>query len=331
MVEGREKVEQGFVLVADGRVLIVSDSLHLSPPEKDGLKPIEDMDSIQPGVFVRYDGHWNRDGLVEVAELTAWGNELGKRESKIYQKYDPKMLLPMQEDSGPPVLKIGKNRYEVFDGPDLQLYVDQLGTRLLPEAWKDGDWTESRGYRFWFLAAVHQKPHASAFPSGVIVVHSSLFHLVENEAQLAFAIAHEIAHVVQEHAWQEYRYHRRNLLLLRWSTAGIGYVVESAIRRGYQRDLEAQADRLALWYMSEAGYDPREGIKLLLRLKRRQGLSSLVWDTHRSYGARGKALANELAQYSARGALRDELLGRTNPDFVRFRDKIPRARIETTQ
>jgi len=240
------------------------------------------------------------------------------------------MLLPAREDSGPPVLKVDKNRYEVVDDPDIQLYLDRIGTRLLPQPWRKREWIEPFGYRFWFLAAVHERPQASAFPSGVVVVHSAIFHQVDNEAQLAFAMAHEIAHVIQEHAWQEYQHSRGKLLFLRWSTAGIGYVVESAIRRGYQRDLEAQADRLALWYMSRAGYDPRQGIWLLRRLEAQQGLSSLLWDSHRSYEARRQALAEELFHYSAQG-LAYQPLRRTSPDFVLFRDRLPRARIQAAE
>jgi predicted Zn-dependent protease len=241
------------------------------------------------------------------------------------------MLLPAHAAAGPAVLKLDKNRYPVVGNTELQLYADRLGSRLLPSFWKAPEAAQRHGYSFWFVVVVHNRAQASAFPSGVVVIHTGLLRLVENEAQLAFVIAHEIAHVTQEHAWREYLYHRRKLLFLRWSTAGLGYVVESAIRRGYQRDLEEQADRLALWYMTRAGYDPREGLRLLRRLEENQeGLSALLWDTHRSYGRRRKTLMGELARYS-RAGLQYDGLTKNSPEFVSLRAEIPTARIKKAE
>jgi len=70
--------------------------------------------------------------------------------------------------------------------------------------------------------------------------------------------------------------------------------------------------------------------ELLRRLESRQGLSGLLWDTHRSYGARARTLSEELVHHSARG-LEYAPMRRTSPDFVRFRDKSPTAEIEVVQ
>jgi len=178
------------------------------------------------------------------------------------------------------------------------------------------------GHDFWFAVVEHERPQASAFPGGVVAVHSGLFQVVENEAQLAFILAHEIAHVLQEHPWREYRYQRGKLLFLRWSTAGLGYVVESAIRSGYERELEAQADRLALSYMIQAGFDPREGLRLLARLEERQGgLSGLFWESHRSYPRRRQDLMREMAQRSLRGLDYSSLV-QNSPEFSLVLKKI---------
>ncbi|MCI0655679.1 MAG: M48 family metalloprotease, partial [Acidobacteria bacterium] len=252
LVEGREDIPAGSVLSADGRKLLITDSTRFTVP--DGNMPSLDRSDLLPGVFIHYQGRGARAGLVEVDQVAAWPNRLEEKEKEIYQKYEPHILLPEAANSGPPVLKVAKNRYQVLDDKELQLYVDRIGNRLLPELWREA--AQGLGARFWFIVVVHERAQASAFPSGVVVAGTGLFRLAENEAQMAFAIAHEIAHVTQEHAWQEHRYQRGKLLFLRWSTAGIGYLVESAIRRGYRRSLEEQADRLALAYMARAGYDP---------------------------------------------------------------------------
>jgi hypothetical protein len=330
LLEGQQEVADGILLHADGRRLLLPRGVAAGVVEEEGATA-DPAVRLEPGVFVRYRGHWGDGGVVVIEELTTQANRLEEKEKEIHQKYQPHLLLPAQDGSGPGVLKIDKNRYPLVDNPELQLYANQVGTRLLPKLWQRQDSGERLGPNFWFLVAVHERPQASAFPSGVVVIHSGLFTLAENEAQLAFAIAHEIAHVTQEHAWREYQYHRGKLQALRWSTAGLGYLVESAIRRGYQRNLEGQADRLALWYLAQAGYDPREGLRFLRRLEERQeGLSALLWDTHRSYASRRRAVLEGLLRFSQAGLPYRTLTTETG-EFVSFRDRVPRAKIDTAE
>ncbi len=320
MIEGRENTPEGTVLFADGRRLLLNANSHFVPDKEssDDRPP-----ALEPSAFIRYRGHGTLGGAIQVEEFSVWPNVLEEKELKIYREYEPQLLLPARADSGPQVLKVNKNRYRVFTDSALQVYLDRVGTSLLPEPWKETDTRERAGLQFWFIAAQYERAQASAFPSGVVVVNIGLLQLVENEAQLAFALAHEVAHVTQEHAWHEYQYQRGRLLFLRWSTAGLGYMVESAIRRGYQRSLEEQADRVALWYMTQAGYDPREGLRFLERLESvQEGLSALFWDTHRSYGARQAALWRELARHSLAGLSYDDLR-RDTSEFAFFRARVP--------
>lgn len=326
ILEEQRETPEGLLLFADGRKLLVTArTRRLTPTEEAG------MEDLAPGASLSYRGRWTPTGIVELDELTLWANRLEEREQAIYDAYRPEVLLPKTAGTDPSVLRLGENRYAILDDREMQLYVDRLGTRLLPPLWREPQAANRFGYSLWFLVVLHAAPQASAFPSGVVVIHSGLFHLAENEAQLAFAVGHELAHVLQEHAWRESAYHRKKLLLLRWTTAGIGYLVESAIRRGYQRDLESQADRLALAYMARAGYDVREGLRFLRRLEERQGgLSSLLWEKHKSYGQRRRALRSELLRYSAQG-LAYSSLNQTSPEFALFRARIPTARIEAAR
>lgn len=326
VVEERHESPDRTVLVSDGRHLSLTGQTRFVPPNRKEQQPLMQPNAVPPGVFVHYRGRRTEAGVVQVDEISAWSNRLEEKERSLYQKYEPTMRMPREAAAGPAVLQVGKSRYRVLDDRELQLYLDRLGTRLLPEFWQDPATATRHGYRFWFAAVLHERPQASAFPGGVVVIHSGLFRLAQNEAQLAFALAHEIAHVLQEHLWREYLYRRGKLLFLRWSTAGTGYIVESAIRRGYQRDLEAQADRLALSAMARAGYDPREGIRFLRQLERhQQGPSALLWDTHKNYGQRRRALLGELAAHSARG-LPWTTLRRDSPEFAALRERIRERR-----
>ncbi len=330
LIEARSEDPAGVLLEADGRRLRLNDRTRVLPRRQKNLEPVAGVQALSPGVFVEYRGRTDERGLVQVTEIRAWSNLLEDREKLLYEKYQPEILLP-PAGSGPALLQVGPNRYEVFDDGELQLYVDRLGSRLLPAGWAEAESAAERGVRFWFQAVAHETPQASAFPGGAVVLHTGLLRLAENEAQLAFALAHEIAHVTQEHAWRQFLYHRHKLLAVRWGTGGMGYVVESAIRRGYQRDLEEQADRLALGYMVRAGYDPREALAFLRRVEETQRrLPAWAWGTHRSTGDRREAMLEELAAHSARGLAYGALV-KDSLEFARLKSKIPSGRIDAVR
>jgi predicted Zn-dependent protease len=47
--------------------------------------------------------------------------------------------------------------------------------------------------------------NAFAMPNGIVVVHSGALELLENEAQLAAVLGHEIAHATHDHTWRQQR------------------------------------------------------------------------------------------------------------------------------
>ena len=325
VLESRRMTGEGILLDCDGRVLVIGPQTRIVAADAKS-KEVPTVESLAPGAFVRYVGQVRPDGTVQLTELSSWVNGLESEESKLYDTFDPEMLLPPKGEKLA-ILRVGRNRYAVVDDRAVQLYIDRLGSRLLPEYLRDPGVAARFGHTFSFVVASHDDAQASAFPNGVVVVHSGLFRLTETEAQLAYVVAHEIAHAVQKHAWQEALYHRGKLRALRWSTAGAGYIVESAIRRGYQRNLEDQADRLALAYMIRAGFDPRESLSFLKILeKTRQYMSGLFWDTHRSYGQRRKALSEEIALHQAHGGAEQEL-STDSPEFQALRLRIPAAKL----
>ena len=75
----------------------------------------------------------------------------------------------------------------------LQAYVNELGQSLVPkEAPAD--------LYFSFRVINDVTPNAFALPDGRVFVHSGLLSFVDNEAQLAMVLGHEIGHVLKKHA-----------------------------------------------------------------------------------------------------------------------------------
>ena len=138
--------------------------------------------------------------------------------------------------------------------------------------------------------------------------------MLENEAQLATVLGHEIAHVTHEHLIR--RYTKQTWTKLIFAVAGTaldevsgggGYLrdiglemVESTMLNGYGRDFEDQADRVGLRYLSEAGYDPMEAPKVWDIFSKEIGdqtkVGNFFYGSHSTHSARKRNLFQEIAQ-----------------------------------
>lgn len=150
----------------------------------------------------------------------------------------------------------------------LNQYVNRIGQQLV----------EASGFTdfdFKFFIIDDETVNAFALPGGYIYIHRGLMTFMTNEAQLAAVLAHEIAHVTQEH-------HRRqqtastlgNVAAFAASVATWNSDVGEAISMwnaarisGYGRDMELEADERGAVYMYRSGYDPQAVIEMLSILK----------------------------------------------------------------
>jgi predicted Zn-dependent protease len=103
------------------------------------------------------------------------------------------------------------------------------------------------------------------------VVNSGVFDVLQNEAQLAFVLSHEISHAVERHAWEAHQYHRTELMALRVGGAFVPHggslmtnLFASGIQSQYARSLENQADRVGLEWMRGLDKKGRPGNESLL-------------------------------------------------------------------
>lgn len=142
-----------------------------------------------------------------------------------------------------------------YDDPDLAAYVSRVGQKVAAESERaDVDYT--------FTVLDSPIANAMALPGGYIYVTRGLLALMNDEAELAALLGHEIGHVVARHS---------NEQMAQQTTASIGAVLvgvalgsEAATRlanvgaeayvASYSRDQELEADRLGLRYASAAGY-----------------------------------------------------------------------------
>ncbi len=156
---------------------------------------------------------------------------------------------------------------------DLDAYLDEVAHRLQPPSvWR----------QIPFRIKVLKNPcsNAFAYPNGVIYVHTGILARMENEAQLATLLAHEMTHATHRHQVREFRGKRNRtaaLASLRATLGGLPAIGElttalgelgtMASVSGYSRDLETEADMEGIARVVAAGYDPREAPKLFDQIK----------------------------------------------------------------
>src|SRR5207302_985074 len=83
--------------------------------------------------------------------------------------------------------------YALYDNPLAQDYVNRVGQSLVPSS-------STRLYTFRII--LNPIPESRALSTGTVYVSTGLLSVIDNEAQLAYVLGHEIGHVEREH-WKE--------------------------------------------------------------------------------------------------------------------------------
>ncbi len=133
----------------------------------------------------------------------------------------------------------------------------------------------------------------------------------DNENELAAVLSHEIAHCTARHATKAIsRQMTVSLVGAAVSSviAGAGSqegsnLFEKIFSEGmnvyvpsYSRKNESEADRLGLFYMAQAGYDPRSAIQVWKRAAQKRGDRTSIYASHPASGERARQLEKYLPQ-----------------------------------
>jgi predicted Zn-dependent protease len=112
--------------------------------------------------------------------------------------------------------------------------------------------------------------NAFACPGGFVYVYTGLLKTMDNEAQLAGVLAHEISHVVARHGVKRLQQVLGLQILLSIALGESSQLTQQAVStgiavliQGYSRDNEFESDEYGTLYMQKAGYNP-EGMAQLL-------------------------------------------------------------------
>lgn len=254
---------------------------------------------------IKYTGVRRKDGRVDAEQV-----ELGPPAAADAYKtpHDLEVVRAKDPQTGIDILEFrqGKKvqgRMKLLAEGSVQEYVSHLGDSLIPEGAKG----TSRPIEFRFYVIEDPSINAASLPDGTLLINTGLLGASENEAQLAFVLSHEMAHVLQVHYKREVDETRGSRVGLTIAGLAAGAFIGDAgvflaqvgvasVVNGHQRELENQADRLGLQNMIEHGYDPREAANFSRIIIERYGdrSTSKLWSNHDDSLIRGSFLTVQL-------------------------------------
>jgi predicted Zn-dependent protease len=164
-------------------------------------------------------------------------------------------------------------------------------------------------------------PNAFALPGGKVGVNTGMFTVARNQDQLAGVIAHEIAHVIFQHANERvsqqmaagvgmqalgaYSGARTSPQTTQMLMSALGLGAQLGVLLPYSRKHESEADVYGQQYMARAGFDPNGAVALWQNMiaASRSGRAPTILSTHPDPQNRIQALAAQapalMADYRA--------------------------------
>lgn len=144
-------------------------------------------------------------------------------------------------------------RLRLRDNPDVLRYLSGVGDRLAAHAQRDG-------IRYRFHVIDDMRRNAYALPGGHIYVTLGMLTSVENEAQLASVIGHEISHVDLRHCVQQFQYQVRAARIVGEELAALARIGRFLFKLGFSEQQETESDARGMLMSAAAGYDPAAAI-----------------------------------------------------------------------
>lgn len=155
----------------------------------------------------------------------------------------------------------------------LEYYVETIWRRLIEAARRRGDLPEElyREFSWRILLGKDRTINAFALPGGYFGLHLGMIAAIESSSELAAVLAHELAHASQRHL---YRLTARQERLAPWMIGAFilgtlaatrspdaanaivlgGQAAGLLTQLNFSRDMEREADRIALGILQDAGF-----------------------------------------------------------------------------
>ncbi|WP_338767927.1 M48 family metallopeptidase [Bernardetia sp. ABR2-2B] len=211
-----------------------------------------------------------------------------KRTSDFYEAKRKKNILTVDKN-----LEENKDKFDVISsyhlnqllwsgsvlfGDTITTYVQEVGNKVLE------NYPDLQGKIHFFVTKEHSV-NAFTTPEGYIFVNLGLLAHLENEAQLAFILSHEITHFTKKHSVNQFLYNEEVKNEGRGSIARLlarskSLYEEQAKKSSYSKEQEIEADDEGWDIFSKTSYDLSEAVAAFEALKNsRYPFDTLVFES----------------------------------------------------
>ena len=164
-----------------------------------------------------------------------------------------------------------EKKHEVVEDLNQNSLITEIGNKLARAS-------DLHGMSYHFKILKMDGPNAFSIPGGYIYVTYDLFDYIQSDDELAGILAHEIAHVIHNHALKQTRDNTKftlltilAVLLTREPDVGVlGKLTTITLLNQYSREYEEEADLTAIDLLIEIGYNPVGFLTFLERLYTRE-------------------------------------------------------------
>ena len=173
----------------------------------------------------------------------------------------------LEKKLGKAFLRSVRRSIPLVGDQEINDYVQQLGDKI-------AKFSEQPDRHFNFFVVNNHRINAFAGPDANIGINSGLISATESESELASVFAHEIGHVTQQHLQRAIEAASQMSLpsaaatlaaiILGVTVPGVGPAAILAVQAGqaqkrinFTRSHEAEADRVGIANLADAGFDPR--------------------------------------------------------------------------
>ena len=170
-----------------------------------------------------------------------------------------------------------EKKYKIYDDKETQNYINALGQKLAIHS-------ERPGLKYEFYVVDSKEVNAFAVPGGFIYVTTGIIKELENEAQLAAVIGHEIGHIAKRHSVK----FLQRAIIANYGIEFLSNIIGGKSEKGEitkiistiginflflknSRENEYEADEQGAYLISKIGYTPQAMIdvqKHLLKLRK---------------------------------------------------------------
>jgi Zn-dependent protease with chaperone function len=300
-VEGYAEWRDGDALIVDGQRVVMAPGGTF-----DGEGEAKRFDSVPLGYEVTASGTRRADGTLAATEARAQPNGIALFEKNVKTLTDQaeasyRRAGQFYQTSGKTRKSIGK----LYDrGPEVDR-MRRIVDRLVPP------YVDREQPRVYVID--NKEWNAFAMGNYSIYAFSGILDDLDDD-ELAIVLGHELAHATHEHTRRQFK----KTMWIQVAALGVTAAAKDiddkrkravvqllagftalAMRNGYGRDLEDQADRVGLRYAYEGGYDIRRGPALWERFAKKYGESSkaanFFFSNHSLARVRAANLERELA------------------------------------